>query len=330
MNALDPKRVWILSLPLQCTLPPLSFFHAAGGFCVDECYSTSDRCYRHILLNFSSSSAIKWAEMETFLNRMNFTGQRWSRRGNAQSGHCAADLCMHPGFRLMQARLHARDPRLLVWRGAHCGVVGVLSGVSPVAQIPRKPVVVVVKKEEDSKADIKPIRSAVTPSIPSLRDMGSALRRIQLDVGCIRHGFFVSKNSKRPMGVVADVSCKRQRTADVKRESGVLFLRKFPSIRTEYTRRDVPRVPPLPAYMVSSVPRVPPLPAYMVSSVPRVPPLPAYMVSSTVSSVRTAFTTPPRRLPPPPRRSVGAPVKQAPVRFVERENDSKWTTGWAC
>ena len=240
----------------------------------------------------------------------------------------------------MQARLHARDPRLLVWRGAHCGVVGVLSGVSPVAQIPRKPVVVVVKKEEDSKADIKPIRSAVTPSIPSLRDMGSALRRIQLDVGCIRHGFFVSKNSKRPMGVVADVSCKRQRTADVNRESGVLFLGKFPSIRTEYTRRAVPRVPPLPAYMVSSVPRVPPLPAYMVSSVPRVPPLPAYMVSSTVSSLHTApaaqitpppsFTTPPRRLPPPPRRSVGALVKQTPVRFVERENDSKWTTGWAC
>jgi hypothetical protein len=92
--------------------------------------------------------------------------------------------------------------------------------------------------------------------------------------------------------------------------------------------------------MVSSVPRVPPLPAYMVSSVPRVPPLPAYMVSSTVSSLHTApaarttpppsFTTPPRRLPLPPRRSIGAPVKQTPVRFVERENDSKWTTGWAC
>ena len=326
MNPLEPQRVWLLALPLQCLRPSLSFILAVGGFCVDECCSASDLQYQYILLHLSSQSAVKWVEMEAFLNRMNCTGQRWSCRGNALSGHCAADVCMHPGFRLMRARLQARDPRLLVWRGVvhNCAAGGLLMSYLPALANRRRaaPVsrarCVDMKKEEDAhKADWKhrPL-SAPIPSTGQCR-IRTAFNRLRLQVECIQHSV-ISSSKRSLVGAAADCSHKRQRTAagcSLRRGGGLWAAHQMrsaaasncglPSIRPNAPLRVNPKVQPPLVHT-------------------NFPVVPVFKVPAVKGVSHTASVTP----PPSSRIRASAPVKQE--HFVERENDRKWTSGWAC
>ena len=342
MNRLEPQRVWLLALPLQCIRPPLSFVLAVGGFCVDEYCSTSDQQYQYVLFHFSSHSAVKWAEMEAFLNRMNCAGQRWSCRGSALSGYCAADVCMHPGFRLMRARLEARDPRLLVWRSAHCAVGGLLMSVLPTGTRRRAaPVVSVgcvgVKKEGgDGETGSKVLRIPRISSGPAssfrLSCIGHSLKRLRLAMECFQPCVFNSRKRSLGGAAVGRSHKKRQRMAAgcgggfwaaSRMGSAAHSIRALPSFRPDALPRGVPRIPPLPMRMLSLVDPVWKTPVAQGVSVEKTPVAQGVSVEKTPVArgvSRAASVT-----------LVCAPFKkQIPIQFVERENDSKWTSGWAC
>ena len=258
VSAASPMRVWLLSFPLPGPSVSLALFRAVCGFRLNECYSVRGRHCAYILLHFSLGAGVTRMEIERSLRRLQNGA---TRRGRMRcfGGHSAADVRLHPGFKLLRSRMLDGDKRLRCWRAAHYRMGAGLIGRHRLCKRPA--------------------------SAPVLRGAANAVARARLAVESIQCSVVVLKCSRKRLACGKVVEWKEAK-----------MLKTFP------------KPPPSPSILAAIVKARPFTP-------PRSPP------PKTVVPVLPHPT-------PTPLRAAGPSTPS--YQYVERANDRKWATGWAC